>query len=155
MYDNSFEGVVFADDTEVAGASGTSEQILKSFSVPANSLNKNGQALRIKALFKHAANTDNVNFRLYFGGSSIATGNKATSGELLELEMLVSRRAAGSQLVWASGQESNGPAIFAPALTAGSDDETTALLIKATVTGGTSGVDGLCESLRVEFLQAP
>lgn len=144
-----------AQDTETFGIAGTGEQTLASFSLPANSLYSNGQALRIRAYFKHAANTNNVTFKLYFGASSISSGVLATSGETCELELFVSRRGAGSQLVFAKGQISTGPAILAPAYTAGTDDETTALILKATVTGGTTGADGACESMRVEFLQKP
>lgn len=154
MYCNSFEGVVSAQDTKASGTTGTSEQTIYSYSLPANSLYKNGQALRIKALFSHAANTHGVTYKLYFGGSSISSGSSTTSGEVGELELLVIRRAAGSQLVWAKGNFATIGGI-APALTAGTDDETTALTIKATVTGGTTGADGAVESLRVEFLMNP
>lgn len=155
MYDNSFEGVIHANDTATAGTTGTSEQTIMTYSLPANSLCNDKQSLRIRAYFLHAANTNNVTFKLYFGGSSISSGVLATSGETCELELFVSRRSSSTQLVWAKGSISTGPAILAPAYTAGSDDLTAAVTIKATVTGGTTGADGTVESMRIEFLQAP
>lgn len=155
MYDNSLEGTVSLNTTSTAGIAGTSEQTLLSYSLPAGSLLSNGQSLRIKAYFTHAANTNNVTFKLYFGTSSISSGVLATSGETCELSLDVIRTGAATQLVWADGAISTGPAILAPALTSGTDDLTAAVTIKGTVTGGTSGVDGTQKLLRVEFLREP
>lgn len=155
MYCNSLEGVVFANDAETAGATGTSEQTLMSFSLPANSLYKNGQALRITAFLKHAANTNAIDPKLYFGGSSITLADCATSGGIEKLSLLVIRRGSASQLVLAEAVDSGGASVTSPALTAGTDDLTAAVTIKLTVTGDNSGADMSAESLRVEFLQNP
>lgn len=155
MYCNSFEGQVLCDSAKASGIAGTSEQVLKTFSLPANSLYKNGQALRIKALFSHAANTNTGTIKLYFGSASVAHATFATSGETGELNMLVVRRDSASQLVWSEISVSTSAVFVGPALTAATEADSAAIVIKATVTGGTSGADLACELLMVEFLQNP
>lgn len=138
---------------ETAGPADTNEDTIASFTLPANSLNSNGQALRIRAIFKHAANTNGVTFKLYFGATSLSSGSEAASGEILDMELLVIRRGSSSCLVVENLKDADGAA--APAIASNTDDLTTNLVIKATVQGASSGADGLLESLQVEFLQKP
>lgn len=153
MYCNSFEGIVNQSSTVTAGTTGTGEQTLATYTLPANSLYKTDQNLRIRAYFTHAANTNGVTFKLYFGATSISSGSLTTSGQTAELALDVVRTGSATQAVWASGKQAT--TSLASAYTAGTDDFTTALTIKATVTGGTTGADGSLILFRVEFLQNP
>lgn len=152
MLDNSFEGKVLSSDAQNAGTTGTGEQTVKTFSLPANSLCQGSQGLRIKATFSHAANTHGVTYKLYFGSESISSGSDTTSGDIALLELDVVKTGSKTQLVTASGVAAG--AVLAPAITRATEDDTAAITIKATVTGGTTGADGACESLQVEFLQS-
>lgn len=146
---------MYASDAEVAGVAGTGEQILGSYSLPANSLYKNNQALRIRAIFKHAANTQVIDPKLYFGSVSLLLEDCATSGQAVSLSMLVARRSAGNQMIFKENSGIASAAGAIPSYAAGTEDETAAILIKATVQGDTTGADMSLESLRVEFLQNP
>ena len=149
MYCNSFEGKVYENSTSTPGVAGTSEATIMSYS-----LCRNGQSLRIKFVGLHGSNTDNVVFTLYFGSEYVASGTLATSAEICELNMDVTRVSSKVQSIYSSGHISTGPAVVASTWQAGAEDDTAAITIKLTATCGTSGVDAIAKLFRVEFLQA-
>jgi hypothetical protein len=149
MLDNSFEGRVFLNCTPVAGIAGTSEQILMSFSLPANSLCQGQQGLRIRAGFKNNS-SDTVSWKLYFGSESITESVTTTTGGEAEIDVM--RNASKSQLVVARGK--NNATSVASAFTAATEDDTSAILIKLSATATSSGANATAQYLSVEFLQS-
>ena len=150
MYCNSFEGLVSMNATATAGSTGTGEQTLMSFSIPANSLYKNGQAFRIKANF-HNNSSDTVTWKLYFGSANISQSVTTTTAASAEI-LAVRNGSKTQQLIKNSN---NNGTVAAPAASAGSEDDTAAILVKLTATAGSSGANATADLLSVEFLQNP
>lgn len=149
MLDNSFEGRVYLNATATAGTTGTSEQTLMSFSLPANSLCQGGQGLRIKAGFKNNS-SDTVSYKLYFGSESISCSTTTTTGGELEIDVM--RQGASAQLTVARGK--NNATALASAFTQATETDTAAIVIKLTATATSSGANATAEYLSVEFLQS-
>lgn len=145
-------GLLFGLPALVATAAGTGEQILGTYTLPPSYLTANGQALRLKATFRYAANTNNRTPKLYFGASSITGTVNATSGGTAYLYCDVLRTGAATQSVACGGQD--GVTNLATAFTAGADDLTTALVLKASCTDGTSSAgDCNLQTMTIESLR--
>jgi hypothetical protein len=131
-------GVVSSQFSAVGvGNVGAGEDDLMSYVLPANTLNVNGRAVRIRAWGKFAANTNSKTLKTYWGSTAstvIATTDNTING--WSVEVIVVR-------VGANSQSKNVEASFGPALGAGgfvvtsapSENETAALTIKFTGTG--------------------
>lgn len=148
-------GLLFSQPTSVATGTGTSEQILSSYTLPADYLSRTGQTLRIKATFKFAANTNNRTPKLYFGGSSITGTVNATSGGDASLYCDVVKSGTDTQNVICAGTNTAAsPALLAQTFTAGTDDDGAGIVIKGTCTDGTSSAsDCVLWSMTVESLR--
>lgn len=132
------------------GATGTSEQTLMSYTLPASVLTENGQALKIRAYGVTAGNTNNKTFKLYFGSEVIATPAAATNAKNWWLELEVYRTGLSAQSVFGRGTVDT--TSVTPYNTTGTETETSGIVIKATGTGGTSGADCIVSALIVEAL---
>lgn len=123
-----------------ATGTGTSEQTLGTYSLPANSLDVNGRALRIRAFFVTAANGNTKTCKLYFGAKSLSTGAITTASAAPYLELNVVRSGVGTQIIGGIGF--GGTTGIVPVALTGAgtaaEDETAAIVIKATGTDGTS-----------------
>ena len=145
-------GLLFSQPTAVATGTGTTEQILGSYNLPANYLVGAGQAIRIKATFKYAANINSKTPKLYFGGSSITGAANTTSGATAMLTCDIVKSGASTQNVACSGLDAT--TNLATAFTAGTDADTAAILIKASCTDGASSAsDCTLQTMTVESLR--
>jgi hypothetical protein len=151
VFDNSGKGMIHVNGTSAAGVAGTTEQTLMTYTLPANSLRRNGQTLKIKGWALTGANGNNKTFKVYFGATSFSSGVITGSGKVVQLNLDVIRLGDASQTVLGWGTQD--ATSLACANTAGTDDHTTALTIKLTGEGGTSGVDCIAKGLTVEFGQ--
>lgn len=124
----------------VAAGTGTSEQVLATYSLPAGALDATGRRLKIRASFVTAANTQNKTCKLYFGTVSISTGVVTTSAAAPWLELTVTKSGSSTQLV--SGHGCGGTTGIVPVALGGAgtatEADTAAIVIKATGTDGTS-----------------
>lgn len=150
MYDNSFRGRVYLNATPASGSTGTGEQTLMTYSLPANSLCQNGQGLVIRAAFKNNS-SDTVSWKLYFGSESVTCSNTTTTAGSAEISVF--RTASKAQTVETRGIAA-GTTNVTSAFTAASEDDTAAITIKLTATASSSGANATAEYLSVEFLQA-
>lgn len=135
---NGTGGLLNAQTAAVATGTGTAEQTLQTYSLPANTLNIAGQYLTVRCWGATAANTNNKTAKLYFGASVISTPTMATSAETWSLEYIVMRRTATTQAFVGNGAISTGPVPLAPVVTDGAETLTAAVVIKCTGTDGTS-----------------
>lgn len=87
----------FYSQTGVGNGADTTEDTLKTFSLPANSLDVVGRSVYIYAWGSYANNTNTKAAKLYFGSTSIAaaTGNNVGWA----LEMIVGKSAANKQVI--------------------------------------------------------
>jgi hypothetical protein len=135
-------GVVYGITATVGTGTGTSEQTLATYSLPANALDATGRRLRIRAAFKLAANTNNKTMKLYFGSSVITTPTAATNGKNAYLEMEVVKTGASTQIVWAKGLVDT-TAVTPYVNSSSAETDTAAIVIKATGTDGTSSANDI------------
>lgn len=130
---------LYANGLVSATSAGTSEETLYTYTLPANSLANVGDSVRIRCGATTAANANNKTFKIYFGASSFSSGTVASNNGAFNFEMIVTRTAAATQMVWSSGTGGTaGITPILPTYTAGADDLTTALVIKCTGQDGSA-----------------
>jgi hypothetical protein len=140
------------DQTNVLGnGADTTEDTLHTFTLPKNTLIVPGQRLRIRAWGTTAANADTKLLKVYFGSQVILnTGAVAANAKPWYIECDVIMQSAGNQLILARGSF-NG-AELAPAIVAGTQDETAAIVLKDTIAASVANANDLTESAySVEF----
>ena len=108
-------------NTTSQATTGTSEEVLATYTLPANTLSANGKAIRIRAWGNHAANTNATTGRIRFGGiggTAIATHFSATSNGSWILEAVVVRTGAATQAANGNGNfGTNSPSVSSPTQT--------------------------------------
>jgi hypothetical protein len=108
--------------------------------------------LIITANFQHAANTNNVSTKIYFGSEALATANTATSGAAMKLQCDVLKTGASTQQVTCWGLGGAAGVVPVTYSAAATETDTSAIVIKASVTGGTTGADGILSDFSVREL---
>lgn len=135
-------GVINSTYATVGTGTGTSEQVLGTYSLPANALDQVGRRLKIRATFHCAANANNKTMKLYFGASVISTGVLATNDKNGWLELDVVKSGASTQIVCGRGQVDT--TMLTPYVNAsGADADTAAIVIKFSGTDGTSSANDI------------
>jgi hypothetical protein len=129
------EGVTHAVSASVNTATGTGEQILDTYNLPANSLDVVGRYLRIRYFFNTANNTDLKTAKCYFG-SQVFTTSTSTAAKMLSCEVDVVKTGSSTQNVIMNG--TSGATVAAGTFGAGVETDTAAITIKGTCTDGTS-----------------
>lgn len=141
-----------------AGSVSTSETNLISYTLPANTLNSEGESLEIEAGFSFANNTNAKRVKMYFGSAAFYdSGSSAHQDGGMVLRAVVTRDTSSvakvGYMVTSSG--SNTPfAIATGDATNASADMTATITIKGTGQG-TSDNDVVMEYLRVRKVSAP
>ena len=138
-------------DTTAVGNVGTGEDVLITYSLPADTLSDDGKGVRITAWGSVAVNGNTKTVRLDFGATTIrAIGPSAISGLDWRIDGLVFRTSATSQDAMATesldatGQDTT---ITTPA-------ETLSGTVVIRITGeATTDNDVVCEGMLVEILQ--
>ena len=144
-------GCLFDTTATAATATGTSEQVLATYSLPANSLDYIGRRLKIHAMFSKAANTDSVTAKLYFGSEVVSSGANTTSGAGMTLDLIVVKTGASTQIV--TGQGLSGTTAVTPYSAAGAETDTAAIVIKASCTDGTSAAaDCTLQDMEIDYV---
>lgn len=130
-------GLLNAQTAAVSTGAGTSEQVLQTYTMPANQLASAGQAVRIRCWGSTAANANNKTRKLYFGTSVLTTATEAANAQRWVLEMVVMRTGAATQSVSATGLAGTGSVTPLSYVNQGTDDLTAGVVIKCTGTDGT------------------
>lgn len=139
------------DDTQAATGADTNETVLKTFTVPANTLNLNGRTIRIRAVGTFAANTNTKTLRIRWGGiggTIIVTGTVADQADQTRwyAEATLSRIGTGSQRLYGfAGRNDNGDTLFGQqfGMTTGTQDETTDVALVVTGQNGTANANDI------------
>ena len=87
-------------NTTSQATTGTSEEVLATYTLPAGTLSANGKAIRVTASCKHAANSNNASCSLRFGGiggTVIASRASTSSGGQYMLSATLYRTGAATQ----------------------------------------------------------
>lgn len=146
-------GIIAANTATVGTTAVTTEEILQTFTLPANYLSATRRILRIKSWGVTGATANNKTVKLYFGASTFTVLSAAAANNVVwSMEAYLLWTAAATNKFLASGQQGITP--VQPTFTAGTDDSTTALVIKTTGQNGTAAAnDILCYGQIVEVLQ--
>lgn len=84
-------------------AANTTENTLKTYTLPAATLANDGDTLRITSTYRCASNTDTKRIRVYFGATVlIDSGVTAINGDVYTVTSYVSRTGATSQITYSS-----------------------------------------------------
>lgn len=127
---------VQASTTGVGNGADTTEDVLYTFSLPANSLTVTGQTIEVFASGTLANNANNKTVRLYFGAQVYSLGLVATANVVWTAKLTVTRTGSSAQLISAQGMIGATP--IAPALLTGAETDTAAITIKVTGQSGTA-----------------
>jgi len=90
-------GVLHVNTTQAATIADTNETNLWQFTLPANSLNRDGVGLRITVGGTLAANANNKTLKLYFGATQLTALSSTASGSGYRMSGLVFRTGAATQ----------------------------------------------------------
>lgn len=145
------EGRLYSTGTAVSTGANTTETTGATYTIPANTLSANGQALRFRVYGTTGATANNKTVQIYFGGTSVyTTGAVAANAKPWFLNLTVIRTAAGAQTIVVEGQFN---AAAVAAVTTATKDETTDLIIKNTMTNGTAAAtDATTSAANLEYL---
>lgn len=144
-------GKLFTTTASAATDTGTSEETLATYSLPANALDQAGRRVRIHASYHLATNGNNKTLKVYFGASVISSGTLTDSNVNATFTMDVVKSGSSTQIVTATGQHAT--TMVTPYLNAGTDTDTAAIVIKATGQDGTASAgDVTLEDFYVEYL---
>lgn len=125
-----------ASTSGVGNGNDVTEDVLYTFSLPANSLSFVGQTLEIFATGTLANNAHNKTVKIYFGSQVYSLGTVATANVVWSAKLTVIRTAASAQLI--TGEGMIGATPIAPALLTGAETDTNAIVIKVTGQTGTA-----------------
>lgn len=131
-------GLLNAQTGVVATGAGTAEQVLQTYTMPANTLSVAGQGVIVMCPWTTAATANNKTVKLYFGASVATTPTQAANAQAGFLKLTVFRTAAAAQIVVGEGVAGTGSLTpVAVTVTSGTDDLTAGVVIKCTGTDGT------------------
>lgn len=97
-------GVLTTNTTQAGTTAVTTEEELWTYSLPANTLNANGKAVKITAYGTCAANGNTKNMRVYFGSTAGVLLTGAFNGSSWKIVVIVTRTGETAQLLSGAGQ---------------------------------------------------
>jgi hypothetical protein len=134
----------------------TTEDTLCTFTLPANTLATNGDALRYTIAWSHAANADVKLFKVYFGATSMTLVNGAANNTKGQAQLVVLRTGAATQTMFIVAAQQGGSVVTA---TQASPTETLSGTLVVKVTGQDTSASTansvVLTSLIVEVLPKP
>lgn len=148
-------GMLNAQTTSVGNAADTTDDVLHTFTLPANFLATIGtnRGLRINAWGTAAANGNNKQFKIFFGSQNMASGVVTINAKNWRAQLTVLRSGVSTQsIVGEMDSDAVGIATF---YAAGAEDETAGIVIKTTGASGTTAAanDVLGKGFLVEVIQ--
>lgn len=126
----------YTTTASVATGSGTAEQTLATFSLPANTLGASDRKVVCRASFSAAGNSHTKTFKLYAGASVISSGALTTNAKNGVAEIVLTRTGSKTQIAWGTMLVDTTP-ITPYVNTAATEDDTAAIVFKFTGTDGT------------------
>jgi hypothetical protein len=137
-------GVLSVNTTQAGTAADTNETDLWTYSLPANTLNANGKAVRITVSGTFANTATVKTAKLYFGTSSVTVNDATASPQNIQwyCTLIVFRTGAATQIrtKWAVVGATNQ---FVSVATPTGQDTTAAITIKVTGQNGTANADDI------------
>lgn len=133
---------LYANAVVSATTAGTGEEVLYTYTLPANTLANAGDGVIASCAAQGAATANNKTLRLYFGASVVTTGAVAANNSGLYLEAKVIRGASAAAQAFV-GTGTGGAAGVTPVAvtnTAGTDNLAADVVIRCTGQNGTAAL---------------
>jgi hypothetical protein len=147
-------GLLNAQTAAVATGTGTTEQTLQTYTLPAGFLSAAGQSLRISCWGTTGATANNKTRKLYYGASVITTATEAANAQNWKLDLIVMHTAAAAQSVVGTGLAGTGGVTPISYVNQGTDNDAAAVVIKCTGTDGTSAAaDITANGMLIELIK--
>lgn len=148
-------GLINAQTGSVGTTAVTSEEVLQTYTLPANTLAVAGQSIRVTCPYTTGATANNKTVKLYFGASVISTPTYAGNAQVGRLSFIVTRTGAATQKFFGSGMAGTGSLTpVAEVYTAGTDALTAGVVIKCTGTNGTAAAnDIIAQAMITELIK--
>ncbi len=148
-------GLLNAQTAAVATGTGTGEQTLQTYTLPAAFLNAAGQSVRITCWgTTDATAAQNKTRKLYFGASVISTAAEAAVSQNWFLQLTVMYTGAATQSVWGQGLAGTGGVTPISYINQGTDNNAAAVVIKCTGTDAVSGAGQItANGMMVELIK--
>ena len=144
-------GTLSINTTAAATTAVTTEETLMSYTVPANTLLKDGQGIRIKVAATFAATATTKTVRIKLGATTLFTDTGVFNDVAGVYEIDLFRTGVGAQKRYII--RIRGTAAFFNPVSTSSEDETTDLAITVTGQNGTANADDItAELLHAEFI---
>lgn len=146
-------GVIHVDTTAGATTAVITEEVLITYSLPANTLDANGKGVRVKVAGQTAANTNGKTIRLYFGSTVVMSNDITTApnNQSWSFEADIFRTAATTQKSIANGRVAS--AQQTTTYTGAGETLTGAVVIKVTGQNGVATASDItAQIMSIEFL---
>jgi len=149
--------ILYNSNTDSGTGANTTNTVLKTYTLPADTLSDNGDELHIRAIFKVGLNASAKTMQIFFGDLLSSVGNLSVNNNNLftyrfEFNCVVSRRGAATQTIFTQTILYGLPTNTVLNQYTATNDFTTALVIRATGQNGTATAnDVVCEQLMVEL----
>lgn len=137
-------------DASVTNSVTTGETFGTAYTMPANTLSANGQALHITAAWVHAANGNLTTAKLYVNGTAILSQNNSTSGDVILTDFEIVRTSATTATYQGRSLNLNGAYVGSRGMNY-AIVATSAMTIQLSVTGAVTNGDLSTNYLRVEW----
>lgn len=141
-------GIVHVTTTSAA-TTGTTEETLSSYNLPANALSANGKGLRVTAWGTTAANGNSKTFALTFGATTCSTLSGTLNNAAIVLTALILRAGASDQECGGTGLAGT---VASSTRGTPAEAETGAIVIAAKATTPTASGDLSFQAMTVEVL---
>lgn len=135
-----------------ASNSGTGETTVATYTLSGNTLNRNGQALRITVLGDFAANSDTKTVRVKLGATSLFAQTSTSSGSGFGLIVYLFRLTSGTEVAKTIGNI--GSTLVSASSGSASIDLTAATTITVTLQSDTQSSDATLKAATIELLPA-
>lgn len=129
----------------------TTEETLFTYTLPAGYLATAGDSVRAECSATTGATANTKTLRLYFGASVISTGAVAANANNLYLTMTTTRGATGAAQAFVGNGIGGTTSVTPVAIvnTAGTDDLSTALVIRCTGQNGTAAANDISGKMMI------
>lgn len=148
-------GVIFESPSPAATATGTTQQTLATYSLPANAFDSVGRVLRCTAAYSFGSNTHNKQVGIAFGSEVLDLASAAYNGTVGVLQLTAIKQASSVQIVYGQANvPSGGPSPATATYEAtGSEIDTAAVTINFNALDGTSAAqDVVLNNAMCEFM---
>lgn len=143
VINTNVSGVVAVQVGPINSTATTAEQTLATFTIPAGTLASPGQSLRLMCSGGSGSNTNQKTMHLYYGTTEISSAAFSTSAETWNLQLFVTNAGTQPNSV-ATGYGFTNTTAVAPIATNNlTDNLSTALVAKCTVTQGTASASDI------------